>query len=106
MTDRTALPTRVLQFGDGYRNAAESGLSRPAIEWNVDLVFNNATEDSSFQSWLLDNQQHTVFQWQSPIDTVAVDYRLVGSVSGARRNGGGLKPIFFTRAVTFKRYYG
>lgn len=106
MTDRFRMPTRKLQYSSGVALLAPFGLRRPIEEWDVQVIINSTVDDNILQSFIETVKQSTFFQWQSPRDTLPTDYRIVGNVSGTRRNGGGGEPVFFTRQLKFKRYYG
>jgi phage-related protein len=97
-------PGTNFQLGDGYEQNRLNTLSTPETIWDVKVVFTTSTELQTLQAFLLSVGQHKPFQWKSPIDTVPQDYQIVGKVSGTKRNGGGAKPLFFTRTMQFKKY--
>ncbi len=106
ITDNFVMSVRRLQFGDGYEQTAKSGLNnRPIERFEVEVVIADSIENQIFQNWLIEYGQDKPFEWQSPRDAIPRLYRIDGSVSGFKRNGGGRLPVFFTRKLTFKRYY-
>lgn len=106
ISDQFRTPARVLQFGDGYEQVAANGLNRSIETWDVDVVIADATVSNQFQAFLIEHGQHKTFEWQSPRDDYPQKYRIVGDVGGFSRNGGGSKPVFFTRKLKFKRIGG
>lgn len=103
MSDRFRMPARVLQFGDGYEQTGLAGLSRQQTTWDIEVIISSAAQDALFNSFLLEHGQHKSFTWQSPRDTSPQLYRITGDVSSTRRNGGGSKPVFFSRRMQFKK---
>lgn len=106
MSDTFTLPTQKVQFGSGVPQLAKSGLQRPIEVWNVDVAYPNLATGLVLDEFLGLVKQSKIFQWQSPRDLIPQNYRIMGDVSGTVRNGGGSLPIFFTRSMRFKRYYG
>lgn len=102
ISDRLRMPARVLQFGDGYEQAALAGLNRQQTTWDVEVIISNSVDDITLNTFLKSVGQHKSFTWQSPRDTVPQLYRITGDVSSTRRNGGGSKPVFFSRRMQFK----
>ena len=106
MTDTFALPTQKLQFGSGVFQLAKSGLQRPIEVWNVEVAYPDLATGLVLDNFLGSVKQSKIFQWQSPRDLSPQNYRITGDVGGTVRNGGGRLPVFFTRSMRFKRYYG
>lgn len=102
MSDRLKMPARVLQFGDGYEQTGLAGLNRQQTTWDIEVIISSAAQDALFNSFLLEHGQHKSFTWQSPRDTSPQLYRITGDVSSIKRNGGGSKPVFFSRRMQFK----
>jgi phage-related protein len=102
MSDRLRMPARVLQFGDGYEQPGLDGLNRQQATWDIEVIIASAAQDALFDSFLQLHGQHKSFTWQSPRDTSPQLYRIAGDVSSNRRNGGGSKPVFFSRRMQFK----
>lgn len=102
MADSYLVPSVILQLGDGYEQVRCHGLSRTQEFWDVTVVFDSPIAGNALQSFLIEHGQHEKFQWQSPLDEEVRDYQIVGAVSGTKRNGGGDKPVFFTRSMKFR----
>jgi phage-related protein len=106
MSHQLAIPVKQVQFRTGSRQSDSVGVGRPIETWSVEIAFSQQADRNILSTFLLDYRQDKVFQWQSPTDTVPQDYRLDGSASFQKRNGGGSKPLFYTAQLTFKRAYG
>lgn len=102
MSDRLRMPARILQFGDGGEQTALDGLNRQHTTWDVEVIIASSIQDALLNTFLQENGQHKSFTWQSPRDTFPQPYRITGDVSSTRRNGGGSKPVFFSRRMQFK----
>lgn len=96
------MPARILQFGDGCEQTGLAGLSSQQTTWDVEVIIASAADDALFNAFLLEHGQHRSFEWQSPRDTALQLYRITGDISSTRRNGGGSKPVFFSRRMQFK----
>lgn len=103
MPDAMKLPSRVLQFGDGAEQTASDGLNRSIEIWDVTIIISDAPSSVLLQNFLIEYGQHKSFEWKSPRDSSFKNYRITGSVGGTTRNGGGSKPVFFTRTMQFKQ---
>lgn len=101
MQDSLTLPTKALQFGDGYEQLMTSGFDRGDTVWSVSVVINNAIEARLLQDFLIEHGQYKPFDWKSPRDFIASSYTIEGAISGTRRNGGGFQAVF----LKFKKYY-
>lgn len=106
ISDTFAMPSRVLQFSSGASQADKDGLARPIEIWDIEVVFTSDSDNLLLETFLDTVRQHVVFQWQSPRDAAEQNYRIFGPVSSTKRNGGGSKPLFFSRYMRFKRVYG
>lgn len=106
MTAKTSTAAMVLVFGYGTRETAAHGLTRLIQSWDVELVFDTISEDRLFLKFVADYQQHSIFQWKSPTDTVPEDYRISADISGLVRCGDKTNPHFFRRTTQLRRVYG
>lgn len=102
LADSLILPSKILQFGDGYEQLMSDGFNSPIEVWDVITVLPNSTASDLLQTFLIDHGQDKIFTWRSPRDKTPQKYRIKGKVSGTRRNGGGSKPVFFTRSMQFE----
>jgi len=105
LPDTTIYPSRSLQFGDGYEQLGSSGLDRAIDTWDITVAFDDAATATILDDFLIEHGQHKLFQWRSPRDLCSQNYQILGRVSSTKRNGGGSKPVFFTRQMRFKRSY-
>lgn len=104
-SDTFVMPTRALQFKSGAREVVKSGLDRPMEVWDIKIVYTDPQTAYDLHEFLGSGDRVVIFQWQSPRDSSPQDYRLMGGISGTKRNGGGSLPLFFTRSMKFKRTY-
>lgn len=106
LEDNYASPTNKLRFGLSAQELVSPNLSRPIETWRVSVTISNAIDLEVLEAYLESMGVNEVFEWQSPRDIQPEKYRMVSSVTAFRRNGGGKLPVFQTRGLIFKRYYG
>ena len=102
LSDEFSMPSRIVQFGDGYTQRSADGLNRPNEIWSVECAFASETAGANLQAFLVEHGNWKSFVWKSPRDTIYQSYVIVGAVSGAVRRGGGSKPYFYTRTLKVK----
>lgn len=102
LSQQISIDTKSLQFGDGYEQLSRPGLNLNSETWTVMVVIDRAADSALLDDFLIEHGQFKSFNWKSPCDDELQLYKIDGAIGDTNRNGGGSKPVYFTRQIKFR----